>query len=48
MVAIDVQCDGSRDEGWLCTVALREGDTEVSSHRVRCVGGGPRPPRARK
>ena len=35
MVAIDVQCDGSRDEGWLCTVALREGDTEVSSHRVR-------------
>jgi len=35
MAAIDVRCDGSRDDGWLCAVALREGDTELSSHRVR-------------
>ncbi len=37
MVAIDVRCDGSRDDGWLCAVALREGDTEVTSHRVRVL-----------
>ena len=35
MAAIDVRCDGSRHDGWVCTVALREGDLEVSSHRVR-------------
>jgi hypothetical protein len=35
MAAIDVRCDGSRDDGWLCAVTLREGDLEVSSHRVR-------------
>jgi hypothetical protein len=35
MTAIDVRCDGSRDDGWLCTVTLREADREVSSHRVR-------------
>ena len=35
MAAIDVRCDGSRDDGWVCSVTLREGDLEVSSHRVR-------------
>jgi hypothetical protein len=35
MAAIDVRCDGSREDGWICVVTLREGDLEVSSHRVR-------------
>jgi hypothetical protein len=35
MAAIDVRCDGSRDDGWVCAVTLREGDLELSSHRVR-------------
>jgi hypothetical protein len=35
MASIDVRCDGGRDDGWLCTVTVREGDREISSHRVR-------------
>ena len=35
MAAIDVRCDGSRHDGWLCAVTLRECDLEVSRHRVR-------------
>jgi hypothetical protein len=35
MAAIAVRCDGSRDDGWMCTVTLREGGLDISSHRVR-------------
>ena len=35
MASIDVRCDGGRADGWLCSVILREGDREVSGHRVR-------------
>jgi len=35
MAAIAVRCDGSRDDGWLCSVTLREGGLDISSHRVR-------------
>ncbi|HEY7971003.1 MAG TPA: hypothetical protein VID95_13490 [Candidatus Limnocylindrales bacterium] len=35
MTVIDVRCDGGRDDGWLCTVTLREADRDVSSHQVR-------------
>jgi hypothetical protein len=34
MPAIDVRCDGSRDDGWLCTVTVGEGDVAASRHRV--------------
>jgi hypothetical protein len=35
MAAIAVHCDGSREDGWLCVVTLREGGLDISSHRVR-------------
>jgi hypothetical protein len=35
MTAIDVSCDGRREIGWTCSVTLREGNRDVSSHRVR-------------
>jgi len=35
MAAIAVRCDGSREDGWLCSVTLREDGLEVSTHRVR-------------
>ena len=35
MATIDVRCDGSRDDGWLCTVTVREGGHDGSTHHVR-------------
>ncbi len=35
MTAIDIRCDGSRDDGWTCDVVLRDDGHEASSHRVR-------------
>jgi len=35
MAAIAVHCDGSRDDGWVCLVTLREDGRDISSHRVR-------------
>ncbi|HET7029658.1 MAG TPA: hypothetical protein VFI34_04035 [Candidatus Limnocylindrales bacterium] len=35
MAAIAVRCEGSRSTGWTCTVTLREGGLEISTHRVR-------------
>jgi hypothetical protein len=35
MTAIACQCDGGRDDGWLCTVTLRQSDHELTTHRVR-------------
>jgi hypothetical protein len=35
MAAIAVSCDGSRSDGWICSVTVREGGLEISSHRVR-------------
>ena len=35
MAAVAVQCEGSRDDGWLCSVTLREGGLDISSHSVR-------------
>jgi hypothetical protein len=35
MRAIAVRCDGSRLDGWTCSVTVREGGHDVSSHRVR-------------
>lgn len=35
MTAIDIRCDGSRDDGWTCDAALRDDGHEASSHRVR-------------
>ena len=35
MAAIAVRCDGSRDDGWICLVTLREGGLDISSHGVR-------------
>ena len=35
MAAIAVRCDGSRADGWMCSVTLREGGLDISSHRVR-------------
>jgi hypothetical protein len=34
MAAIAVRCEGSRAEGWTCTVTLREGGRDISTHRV--------------
>jgi hypothetical protein len=35
MAAVAVQCEGSRSDGWLCSVRLREGGLDISSHSVR-------------
>jgi hypothetical protein len=35
VTTIAVRCDGTRDEGWICAVTLREGAREISTHRVR-------------
>jgi hypothetical protein len=35
MAAIAVRCDGDKGAGWICTVTLREGGLDISSHRVR-------------
>jgi hypothetical protein len=35
MAAIAVRCDGSRSDGWICSVTLREGGLDISSHHVR-------------
>jgi hypothetical protein len=35
MTSIDVACVGSRADGWTCSVALRDGGRDVSSHRVQ-------------
>ncbi len=34
MAAVAVQCEGSRSDGWLCSVTLREGGLDISSHSV--------------
>jgi hypothetical protein len=34
MPTIACRCEGSRDDGWRCSVTLREGDRELSTHRV--------------
>ena len=35
MIAVAVRCDGDRDDGWTCSVGLREHGLDVSTHRVR-------------
>jgi hypothetical protein len=35
MISITVRCEGDRDDGWTCTVALRERGLDVSTHRVQ-------------
>jgi hypothetical protein len=35
MAAIAVRCDGSREDGWTCSVTLREGGLDISNHHVR-------------
>jgi len=35
MAEITVRCDGSRNAGWTCSVTLREGGIDLSSHQVR-------------
>ena len=35
MAAVAVQCEGTRSDGWTCTVTLREGGLDISTHRVR-------------
>ena len=35
MAAVAVRCEGSRSDGWTCTVTLREGGLDISTHRVR-------------
>jgi hypothetical protein len=35
MTAIAVRCEGSRADGWACSVTLREGGLDISSHHVR-------------
>jgi hypothetical protein len=35
MASIAVQCDGDREDGWTCSVTLREGGLEISTHQVR-------------
>ena len=35
MAAIAVQCEGSRADGWTCSVTLREGGLDISKHHVR-------------
>jgi hypothetical protein len=35
VTAIAVRCDGSRSAGWTCSVVLRDGAREISTHAVR-------------
>jgi hypothetical protein len=35
MAAIAVQCEGSRERGWSCSVTLREGGLDISNHHLR-------------
>jgi hypothetical protein len=35
MTAIDVLCAGSRAAGWRCSVILRDGRRDLSTHQVR-------------
>jgi hypothetical protein len=35
MAAVAVRCEGTRSDGWTCTVTLREGGLDISTHRVR-------------
>jgi hypothetical protein len=35
MTSIAVRCDGSREDGWACSVTLREAGLDVSTHQVR-------------
>jgi hypothetical protein len=34
MIVVAVRCDGNRDDGWTCSVGLREHGLDVSTHRV--------------
>jgi hypothetical protein len=34
MISIAVRCDGNIDDGWTCSVALREHGIDISTHRV--------------
>jgi hypothetical protein len=35
MASISVRCDGDPDAGWTCHVSVRDGDLDISTHRVR-------------
>ena len=35
MISVSVRCDGRRENGWTCSVGLREHGIDVSTHRVR-------------
>jgi hypothetical protein len=35
MTAIAVRCEGNREDGWTCSVTLREHGFDISTHRVR-------------
>jgi hypothetical protein len=35
MASISVRCDGDPDAGWTCHVTVRDGDLDISTHRVR-------------
>jgi hypothetical protein len=35
MTPITVRCDRDRDGGWTCHVTVRDGDLDISTHRVR-------------
>jgi hypothetical protein len=35
MSDVDVQCEGGRDGGWTCTVAIREDGRVTTTHEVR-------------
>ena len=38
MAAVAVRCEGTPSDGWSCTVTLREGGLDISTHRVRVRG----------
>jgi len=35
MISVTVRCNGRREDGWTCSVGLREHGIDVSTHRVR-------------
>jgi hypothetical protein len=35
VISIAVRCEGTEDDGWTCSVTLREHGLDVSTHRVR-------------
>lgn len=35
MTSVSVRCDGRREDGWTCSVTVREHGIDVSTHRVR-------------